>query len=558
MVRKHAEKIALLVSVIVIVLIAGFPLFCEGIGGDVWDLNYHLLRISSMKDALTEGVFPPRVNPLFFDGYGYGSSMFYPDIFLVIPALFHMAGASLLLSYKIFLVMVMVAGTLVTYYCMKFFVQKWQMALLGTYVLMLSTYYLADINNRAGIGEYIAIMLVPVLLVGVYDYLALEGKRVSYIGVALGGMLLCHTIMGFLGCLITVGIFVLCLILPTTRKTVFEKIRFRKLLVTALCTLGVVAYYIFPMLEQMVGDRFWYQTPWANAGDYTQPFKSLFAPVGVFLNIATFGVGVPVLLLVATRVVLGKVKNKWAEGAFLLGIALFLATTKLVPWRILDNTPLKMIQFTYRFYPYAFVLLVFGSMGIYAEKLWDERRRWTKGLPVVVLLLTLVCGVWQNNVCYHFGARYPMDDAYVLGNNHYVGKGEWIPEGVSDQIFQGEAEVKALAGSGEEVEWSVDGYQQYSFHTIEGETCYAVPLLYYKGYEATLQGEGGETMLEIVKGADGCLQVQMDENTKDEPGTVEIRYSGTLIQAVSNWISLLTLLAILALSIRNKKLTKNA
>ena len=46
---KHIEKIALAVSVIIIALIAGFPLLMPGIGGDIWDLNYHLLRIASVK-----------------------------------------------------------------------------------------------------------------------------------------------------------------------------------------------------------------------------------------------------------------------------------------------------------------------------------------------------------------------------------------------------------------------------------------------------------------------------------------------------------------------------
>ena len=79
---KQIEKVALAVSVIIIALIAGFPLLMSGIGGDIWDLNYHLLRIASVKEALWNGVFPPRINPIYFDGYGYGSSLFYPDVFM--------------------------------------------------------------------------------------------------------------------------------------------------------------------------------------------------------------------------------------------------------------------------------------------------------------------------------------------------------------------------------------------------------------------------------------------------------------------------------------------
>lgn len=572
---KHIEKIALAVSVIIIALIAGFPLLMPGIGGDIWDLNYHLLRIASVKEALASGVFPPRINPIYFDGYGYGSSLFYPDVCLLLPAILYGRGLSLLSSYKIFLMLVMVAGTLTTYYCLKFFTKQWQPALVGTYVLMLSTYYLADINNRAGIGEYIAIMLVPVLLIGIYDYFALEGKRSWCIGVSLGGMLLCHTIMAFLGCLLFLGVFVICLILPATRKMVFEKSRLVRLCKVALCTVGLVSFYIFPMIEQMLHDRFWYQTPWANAGDYTQTLKSLLMPVGVFLNTATFGVGIPVLVLVTGRAVMGKVKNKWAEGAFVLGVLLFLSTTKLVPWRILDNTPLNMIQFTYRLFPYAFVFLVFGIMTMLAEK---TTVKWTNLLLVVVMVLAIVCGIWQNTYCYRFGDRYPMDDEYVLANNHYVGKGEWVPEGVTQQVFNGQGVKKVISEDGEELYWEEFSKNSYFFRPMKDETSYVLPLLYYKGYEAMLHTSREDEKLVVEKSAEGLVQVRIGEatirgiNAKDGPITemdaremedfyftefVMVHYEGTFVQKLSNIISLLALFGMLGYVVARRMKYKN-
>lgn len=157
---------------IVIAFITGLPLFARGIGGDVWDAAYHLLRIEAVKEALVNRDFPPRVNPIFFNGYGYGSSLFYPDVFLVIPAIMNICGISPLLSYKIFILMIAMAGTGTTYFSLKFICRDWKFALIGSYVLMLSTFYLADVNNRAGISEYLACVFVPILMAGIHGFMS--------------------------------------------------------------------------------------------------------------------------------------------------------------------------------------------------------------------------------------------------------------------------------------------------------------------------------------------------------------------------------------------------
>lgn len=552
MIKEKKKNYIILFVCFLITGIAGFRLLSSGIGGYIGDLTYHLLRIESVKEALEAGSFPPRVNPIFLNGYGYGSSLFYPDIFLVIPALLNMMGITLLVSYKIFLFIIIFAASYTTYYSMRIFCGKYEWALLGSGVLILSNFYLADIHSRSGMSEMLACVFAPLLMAGIYDYFACEGKRVYLLGIAFGGMVLSHTIMTFIGVLITLSIFAGMLLVPTKRKLIFEKKRFGKLILTAFLTILVVGYYVFPMLEQMVNDRFWFNTPWAKVGKYVQTLESLFVPVGVFYYKARFGVGIPVLALLAGRIYLGKVKNKWADCLIALGVIQFIVMTDVLFWVMMQDTVMNMIQFPYRFYPYALFLIICGMMIVLAEK--RENKQIGKGVMPILVLLTIVCGFWQMEYCYNYDERVSVDSDYVNSNTFLIGMGEWIPEGVTEEVFEGEGVDTVLAEDGANISLADIAYNKHSFEIKETNgRRYIVPLLYYKGYEAELILDNGERKaVTVSKSSDGLVQIDMNETTV---GVIHVWYEGTTLQKMSTVVSLVGTMGIVLFTgvIRIKK-----
>lgn len=541
MMQRHKNTIILILSSLLITYIAGYPMFQEGIGGHLGDLTYHLLRIESVKEALGAGCFPPRVNPVYFEGYGYGTSLFYPDIFLVIPALLNLVGISPLMSYKIFMLLVILTATFTTYYAMKFICNSSECALLGTGMLMLSTFYIADINARAGMSEVIAYIFIPLLMVGIYDYFAYEGKRVYLMGIAFVGMALSHTIMTFIGLLLTTIIFVGMLFVPSKKRVVFEKARFGRLLLTAIFSVIVVSYYVFPMLEQMVNDRFGFNEPWAQVGSYVQTVESFFVPVGVFLYNAKFGVGVPILVLLAGRVFLGKVKNRWADFFICMGLAQFAIMTDMLFWVIMEETVLNMIQFPYRFYPYALFMVICGMTIVLNEK--KECKLIGYKALVFLAILTAICGLWEAKYCCRDGYRESIDSEYLYENTCMVGRGEWVPEGVTEEVLNGEAVKVVLTEDGSTHILTGLGYNDYQFKVDKVDGCrFIVPLLYYKGYEAELiDDDGNQKALEVSKSHDGLVCIDMS-NRAD--GIIHVWYAGTMIQKISNIISSVAVLGV--------------
>ena len=547
------EKIKIPLMVFIIVGVTCFPYLQEGLCGYIPDLLYHLLRIEGVKESLMLGEFPTRIYNNFFNGFGYGSPLFYPDIFLVFPAVLRIISVEPIAAYKIFAVTVCIFGTLTTYYSLKYITKDSNCSIIGVFLIMLSQFWLADLHHRVGISEYVAFAFIPVLIAGIYDFFMYEGKRTWLIGAGLIGLLLSHTIMTFIGVLLTVIIFVRMLFKKSGENYLFDKNRMKNLIITALCTILITAYYTFPMLEQMVffGNELSYTEPWAHIGKYTQPFSSFFRIKGYFSTIAYVGIGIPVLGLIALCCFLKKPKNKWVWTFLGGGCALFLASTSLVPWGILENTILNMIQFTYRLWPYAIIFVVIGVVMILSENSNHCSEKQKIMAFTAIIGCIMLAGLFQNRMIAASTIESRGFDAqYLEEHNNYVGAGEWLPLGVAEEITDLEAEMLVVSDRGDRKNLTTSGKYKIFYNDKETES-YQLPLIYYKGYEARLSEENGtETQLEI----------QMDDNAqvlvinqKDKQGKIYVHYAGTIIQKFSNIVSLISIIFVIGYLVLNGK-----
>ena len=545
--KKSIESICILIMLAVIAAVTVFPHMSYGIHCFYPDMVYHMLRIESVKEALLAGSYPARVNPIFFNGYGYGSSLFYPDIMLVIPALMRIVGLSPVVTMKFFMTLLAAAGTCTTYWSFRYISGNWKYSCAGTYLLMLSQFYLADLNNRSGVSEYMACIFVPVLLAGIYDYFAKEGKKVYLLGIAFEGLILSHVLMTVGGLVITTAIFLVMLFVPSKRKVLFEKQRFTRLIVTAVLSVIAVAYYIFPMLEQMLNDEFAYKYPWTQIGDMTQSFASFFNATGVFELTTSVGIGIPIIILLGYRPVLGKAQNKWADFFMLGGLMIFLGTTDLIPWKLLERTFFNMFQFTYRFYPYALCCTVLGIVLYLSEKCSHQAKRLTVG----IVIISVAFGIWQNNVSVSDSAKCGISYETLINSTTYVGQGEWLPAELGDM-----GTPYTVQGPDGEQELLVQGYNRYSFFKDDNiGGAYEIPLIFYKGYKADMILENGSSVkLEVNENDDCFVEVLIPDELS---GTVEIRYAGTTVQNISNMVSLITVLSIIGYSIKKRIDRKN-
>ena len=67
-------------------------------------MTFHIARIAEIAEGIKAGNWLIKIQPDMINGYGYATPLFYPQLFLYIPALLYVIGFPLHTSYQIFIV----------------------------------------------------------------------------------------------------------------------------------------------------------------------------------------------------------------------------------------------------------------------------------------------------------------------------------------------------------------------------------------------------------------------------------------------------------------------
>lgn len=537
--RVNCDSVIVFMVILLGIITVLLPLRNSELPGNYYpDLGYHLIRIEGVKEAILAGEFPARIYNFALNGWGYGGSMFYQDYLLYIPALFRVLGIDIITSYKLMIVIYTSVIACTTYFSVKYISKSKYASSLITIALLLSQYYLADIYNRAGVSEYLALIFVPVLIAGIYDTFAEECKHPELIGVGLFGLLLTHSITFALG----VVLLVICFLF-NIRSFIRKPYQVVRLAKVALVTIMASAFIYVPLLEQMFSGEFRFHHPWAHVEELTQPVGTWFRLTGYFNTIAYIGIGVPVLFCILLRVCKRKLNNKWIDKILLFGIILILVTSKYFPWSIIGKTPLGFIQFTYRLYTFAIPIVTIGCGMLYAE-LFEEKRIAGKAAYLFLGGMIAFCGFLQLDVTSYSQESALIEEDYFEDseNTFYIGAEEWLPAGIKGKNIK-KLERSVIADNDIRVDFN-DEYNRISFNTIGGVQKYQIPMIYYKGYEATVTDKEGTVYklpLIVDENNTGLMWV---DNSAGYMGVVTVRYEGTYLQKLSLWVSLVTLFAV--------------
>ena len=323
------------------------------------DLEYHLLRIESLKDEIIKGIPFLRVNTLFFGNAGYASSMFYPDFLLYIPALLRVVGVSINASYHLFVALMILLCYLSGYFCVRGITGSKYAGTVAAVLLTLCQYHLDDIYVRSAVGEYTAFIFVPIVIYGLYNLLCEDFNRPYLLAAGYVGVLLCHT-----------STFVMCLLLGFAAFVIYAKQIFgnkkivKTLIITIIIAMAVSSFYWLPLLEQFISSTFYVSIPWMKPEDEAVSFYSIFSQKFPSL-------GSIVVFMCIPRIFIRKSDDnrnnvKFVDCMLIAGIMFTLLSCDMLPWGRLGKY-LSFIQFPWRFFIMGSVLFSMSSGVIFKE-----------------------------------------------------------------------------------------------------------------------------------------------------------------------------------------------
>ena len=540
--RKYRKLLIDIAIVLALTILLMFPYLTKSFLAIEHDTFFHVSRIEQYARALQHGQILPAIYPYENGGFGYGSPLFYSDIFLLLPAILHNLGLVLVDSYKLTVFLASFFSGITMYMLASKFTSKSSIRLLAVAAYLFSNYHITDIYVRGALGEVFALVGIPLILSGIYEIFETNQKySFSYL-IGLVITVLSHN-LSFLLCFILV--IIICIIyLP---KCSFD--RYKLLVCESMLACLLTAFYTFPMIEQLKSQQFYLnyyasssalenhamafwqffanQTVFGLSGNQYKASNAMVVNIGLFLSIA------PISYLFLAK----KEKQPFITSMLVLGWICMLLPAQIFPWKYMSFV--RVLQFPWRLNMLALSLLcVPAVIGI--ENLTHKLRY----VPICLILLLSLEGIYHlypatkrtfimpHNTTWQEVTNGKLIDPYYSAQYMRVelAGGDYLPYYSPDFRSYTRTIQTTSAETVTTGEW-ID-YGRYRF-TITNPQTVVLPITYYKGY--IIHNIDTAEVLETTLSKNGLVSV-----TIPSAGTYVCQYQNTIIRMVSIWISILT------------------
>lgn len=536
------------------------------------DINFHLLRVDGLADALAAGNFPDRVQTNWCYDWGYSVSAMYGDTTLLIASVLRLLGFPLVTSYKVFIFAVNLGTAIISYKVFEKIGGSKSTAMVVAFLYTCAPYRLCCIYLRAAVGEFTAMTFLPLILL-IIKYIYYEdtasadyGKKLLIPALSLSMIIQTH----ILTC-VMLSIFVVLFAVIQFRKTFRMKTLIyigKIILFTALISL----WFIIPLLRfyhepmELQNNMEWkYDFPY-----YGVTFSELFAQragSGTYFNFAfntsladrmplMLGNGFLVLITAALFFVKkAKVTVTHIAVGVLAVLAVFM-TTIYFPYNQIHSAFAGLGKFIGSVnipYRYITISIVFLSIiSLFAIR----KIRESAGKTLVYILVgasVLVCFDQGMSVIYtavYSGSAANYYDGANLDPNNLIGY-EYLYDRrdldvtTRDNIPNAENSVITAVYRNRN---SFD----ITLNETANEAYVEAPVFAYPGYVATVR-ETGEK-LNVVHGSNNRVRVDLQPGFS---GTVEIRYKDLPIWNVAEVISVVALAYLILRPYLWQLITKN-
>lgn len=494
------------------------------------DFLFHKARLLAYYTSVTQNHnLLPRVLPSMAGGFGYAGDIFYNSLALLPFVLFKVILGGFVLPYQLYLLTLTVASCLIAYGCARQIVAPKQ-ALLGAALYATNTYRLIDLFVRGDLGESLAIMLLPLVLLGFYRSLQPNPHwRTLAIGMSL--LFIVHPLSAGIAAVTMMGFDLYRGFTHQLTKSQFL-MQGRAALVAILLTLFLTG----PMLEQVAYQKLQISRApalWPVGLNFSLAklfSNSLSNASGVWAKISP-GIGPLALLLMIVALFQFKTATKSDRQLTIATWVMFILSSNIVLWSLIQHSILATLQFEWRL-----LMIVALLSATLAMRLIHQHQ------TAVIVIAALLAVSFNYTLVDHFKAQTGIlvvtNHNANVANNAIGGTYDYLPTSVSPTIatdahrntFKKAASNVALAGFGTRIGQQTNGAEVYEIaSTAKKAGIILLPKIAYQGY--TIKST---TRTYAVQNINGLLGIKVGQA---HPTSLIVQYTGTWVQHVTTLIS---------------------
>lgn len=504
------QKIKKVLFILILTLLSSLPIFFKNnaiVQGH--DINFHLKRILGVVDNINI----LKTSPIYYNylnHFGYGNGLFYPDIFLYIPAILYKLGISIINSYKIFIFIINILSIISIKVCLKHITKNENATKIGMILYATSLYRFTDMYLRGALGESLTFIFLPLIIIGLYKIFYDNYKEGYYLTIGLVGIMLSHIITLYLIIYFIIAFTII------NYKCLKNKKRLIEFIIHISFSMLITSFFWLPMLEQLLTDEFNLKNN-MMIFENCVPFWHLIIDFEEYTDIAWFppGIGLIYFIITPTLIKTNK-KNDFINSIFLLGIGSVILSSLKTLWNIqLLYKLLSIIQFPWRLQCISTICLIIVTCYFLKNVKYNK-------IKIISVMYTIVLFVTNCVLIFPLSST---DNSLK-----------------EDEIMFGEYLPIELKNNYKDV---IDNYEnkniKYKYENnklnveiIKEKEEIELPLIYYKGYIA----KSNDKNLKINKSKNGLISVK----TNDDIKKITVSYKGTTIKRIGEIITKLSIL----------------
>lgn len=500
-------------------------------------------RVVEMGRALREGQFPVRwVSDLGY-GFGYPIFNFYGPLPYYVGGVLYALGLTGLTATKI----MMAAGLVlsgVAMYAVMVDIAGVSAGVLASVFYMFAPYHAVQAYVRGAVGEYYALIFLPIILWGFWR------KKILSLALGTAGLIISHTILGYVGiCLEGIAVVALSI----------GKVYTKKLWAGIFLGLGLAAFFWLPALLEM---KYTSVAGQINTGSYfsdhfvclSQLWSSQWGFGGSAkgcLDGLSFKVG-KVHIILGLAVLFGMLVG-WARGKLVKAIIAVGTTIFLVSiFFTLDiSTPVwKLVPlFMYVQYPWRFLVFAIFGISLVVSQIVSAMRSSIFRWGITIFCVACVLFVEAKRFIPQYQYTRPASDFETVQDIRFrVSKisDEYLPPAVPRPERLGNVVRDIIPESHlytSEIQQMSDTYIKVAFQAKE-EVQVRINQTYFPGWQYIVNVT--DTKPKVQNGLPVIL-------VPSGSSVVQMRFRDTPIRVVANAISLVSLSACFYIYDKRKK-----